>query len=68
MLLIVIFHPFGALNISLFSPQLLIQEGHRHAYIEHNIEGEVDNTGRIESESENSENEDNEEYETDDKP
>jgi len=65
---ILIFAPIGALSIGLFGPHLLTQEGHHHAHIEHNIEGEVDITGKIESESESSEDEDDDEYETDDEP
>ncbi|XP_065913463.1 sodium/hydrogen exchanger 9B2-like [Dysidea avara] len=65
---IVIFGPIGALSIGLFGPHLLSQEGHHHVHIEHNIEGEVDITGKIESESESSEDEDDDEYETDDEP
>ena len=64
---IIIFGPIGALSIGLLGPHLLTQEGHHHVHIEHNIEGEVDITGNIESESE-SESSDDEEYETGDDP
>ena len=64
---IMIFGPIGALSIGLLGPHLLTQEGHHHVHIEHNIEGEVDITGNIESESE-SESSDDEEYETGDEP
>ena len=64
---IMIFGPIGALTIGLLGPHLLTQEGHHHVHIEHNIEGEVDITGNIESESE-SESSDDEEYETCDDP
>lgn len=64
---IMIFGPIGALSIGLLGPHLLTQEGHHHVHIEHNIEGEVDITGNIESESE-SESSDDEEYETGDDP
>lgn len=64
---IMIFGPIGALSIGLLGPHLLTQEGYHHAHIEHNIEGEVDITGNIESESE-SESSDDEEYETGDDP
>ena len=64
---IMIFGPIGAISIGLLGPHLLTQEGHHHAHIEHNIEGEVDITGNIESESE-SESSDDEEYETGDDP
>jgi len=64
---IMIFGPLGALSIGLFGPHLLTQEGHHHVHIEHNIEGEVDITGNIESGSE-SESSDDEEYETGDDP
>ena len=64
---IMIFGPIGALSIGLLGPHLLTQEGHHHVHIEHNIEGEVDITGNIESESE-SESSDEEEYETGDEP
>jgi len=64
---IMVFGPLGALSIGLFGPHLLTQEGHHHVHIEHNIEGEVDITGNIESGSE-SESSDDEEYETGDDP
>ena len=64
---IMIFGPIGALSIGLLGPHLLTQEGRHHVHIEHNIEGEVDITGYIESESE-SESSDDEEYETGDDP
>lgn len=64
---IMIFGPIGALSIGLLGPHLLTQEGKHHVHIEHNIEGEVDITGNIESESE-SESSDDEEYETGDDP
>ena len=64
---IMIFGPLGALSIGLFGPHLLTQEGHHHVHIEPNIEGEVDITGNIESQSE-SESSDDEEYETGDDP
>jgi len=44
---IVILGPIGALSIGLFSRHLLTQEGHHHAHIEHNFEGEVDITGKL---------------------
>ena len=66
-LAIMIFGPLGALSIGLLGPHLLTQQGHHHVHIEHNIEGEVDITGNIESESE-SESSDDEEYETGDDP
>ena len=64
---IMIFGSIGALTVGLLGPHLLTQEGHHHVHIEHNIEGEVDITGNIESESE-SESSDDEEYETCDDP
>ena len=63
---IIIFGPIGALSIGLLGPHLLTQEGHHHVHIEHNIEGEVDITGNIESESESESSDD--EYETGDEP
>ena len=64
---VMIFGPIGALTVGLLGPHLLTQEGHHHVHIERNIEGEVDITGNIESESE-SESSDDEEYETCDDP